>query len=71
MIIPCPDTLLEKLRKIKQAGPRELHLLTDYDQTLTKAKFTDGSPCDSSFKTVITYPGTPERVREKTTALYK
>jgi len=46
-------------------------LLTDYDQTLTKAKFVDGSPCDSSFKTVITHAKTPEDVRATTTALYK
>ena len=46
-------------------------MLTDYDQTLTKAKFRDGSACDSSFKTVITYHGTPDSVQDLTTALYK
>ena len=48
-----------------------MSLLTDYDQTLTKAKFSDGSPCDSSFKTIIDYRGTPKSVKEETAALYR
>ena len=71
IIIPCQDTLIEKFRAIKRDGPSNLHLLTDYDQTLTKALFSDGSPCDSSFKTIIDYRGTPEAVRKETTELYK
>lgn len=66
LIIPCIDTLTAKLRAIKKAGPEHLHLLTDYDQTLTKAMFHDGSACDSSFRTVIDYECTPEQVRKKT-----
>ena len=58
-MIPCERTLAEKFAAIKADGPSELHVLTDYDQTLTKAKFTDGSPCDSSFKTIIDYDRTP------------
>ena len=46
-------------------------MLTDYDQTLTKAKFVDGSTCDSSFKTLIDYRGTPQAVKDETAALYR
>ena len=60
-----------KLKALKKAGPGQLTLLSDYDQTLTRAKFSDGSACDSTFKTVIMYPGTPENVREVTLKLYK
>ena len=45
-------------------------MVTDYDQTLTKAKFADGHSCDSSFKTIITYPGMPDNIRELAASLY-
>ena len=61
---------MEKLRAIKLDGPENLHVLTDYDQTLTKAKFNDGKDCDSSFKTIITWSGTPKAVKDETTRLF-
>ena len=69
--VSCEESLFRKLHALKAAGPAELHLLTDFDQTLTKAKFSDGTSCDSSFKALITYEGTPEQVRQKTTELYQ
>ena len=70
MLIPCRETLYRKLSAIKKDGAKNLHLVTDYDQTLTKAKFADGHSCDSSFKTIISYPGMPDNIRELAAALY-
>ena len=45
--------------------------MTDYDQTLTKLKFHDGSSGDNSFRTIINYEHTPPKVKIDTQALYK
>lgn len=55
VIIPSMQTLITKFRALKADGPKNLHILTDYDQTLTKARFSDGTPCDSSFTTLLEY----------------
>ncbi len=37
IIIPNPDVLNEKLKNITKDGPEKLHILSDFDRTLTKA----------------------------------
>ena len=37
---------------------------------MTMANFVDGTMADSSFKTIIRYPGTPEHVRQTLSSLY-
>lgn len=51
-------------------GKENVQILTDYDQTLVTAKFTDGGHADSSFKTLINSPHMPEENGEKARQLY-
>ena len=45
--------------------------MTDFDQTLTKAKFPDGSTADNSFKAIIDYKKTPSKVKEECGILFR
>ena len=45
--------------------------MTDFDHTLTKARFPDGSAADTSFKGIIDYTKTPDRVKKECGVLYR
>jgi len=59
--IEIPDRLVlkEKFHKIKKEGVQQAGVLTDFDQTLTRAQLPDGKTADSVFKTIIRYERTP------------
>ena len=45
--------------------------MTDFDHTLTKAYFEDGSKADTSFKAIIDYKKTPKEVQDECGTLYR
>lgn len=48
VLIPRPEELKDKLEKLKQSGTSNLHLIADFDKTLTKA-FFKGKKIQSSY----------------------
>jgi len=44
--------------------------MTDFDHTLTKAFFKDGTRADTSFKGIIEYRKTPKEVQEECGKLF-
>ena len=44
--------------------------MTDFDQTLTKARFHDGTLCDNSFKVMFEYPSSPSDMKNKSRESY-
>ena len=47
-----------------------MQIVTDFDHTLTKAKFPENKQGDSTFKAVHTWSGTPEAIRKRCHELY-
>lgn len=42
----------QKLKHIKQCGVNNVQVMCDFDQTITKDRFTDGEKADSTYKAI-------------------
>ena len=45
--------------------------LTDFDKTITKSRFADGTKCDNSFKAILEYSGSPKDMHALSREDYK
>lgn len=70
IIIPDKDELERKIALLKKDGASQLHVVSDFDKTLTKA-FVLGHKVHSSYATLRNSPDVTEELKELEDSLYK
>ncbi len=70
IIISNPSELELKLKKIKKESVEQLHIVADYDRTLTKA-FVQGIRSNTTFGYIENHPLLPDIYRAETKRLYE
>ena len=67
--IANPASLTAKLTRMRQS--KALALVTDYDQTLVKARLASGQKAANSFHALIHYDRTPSRIRTEAMQMFE